>query len=117
MIGKKIMYWLPRLLCIAAIIFVTVLGLAIVWNGDNAWDKAGVLLPAILMGAVLVYAWKHERAGGIIFTVLGALFTVLVILKYYFCYAPLCQTLGIALAVPFPFLIVGILFLIQPKQK
>lgn len=66
---KRILYWLPRILGILAILFMMMFSLDCFENGGT--DALLCLLmhniPALIIVAVLVISWKWELIGGILF--------------------------------------------------
>jgi len=82
---STIVYWLPRILTLAAIGFISIFAL-------DAFDSKltltqqilGFLLhmvPSFLLLAILIYAWKHEKTGGLILMLIGIGFAPLIFLK------------------------------------
>jgi hypothetical protein len=69
----KIMYWIPRVLAIIAIIFMLMFSLDMIGENIPLGRKIlGLLvhnIPAFLLIVILVIAWKRELIGGIIFIV------------------------------------------------
>ena len=66
---KKLLYWLPRLLAIVAILFMMMFSMDCFEMGGT--DALICLLmhniPAFIIIGVLVVAWKWELIGGILF--------------------------------------------------
>jgi hypothetical protein len=114
-------HWIPRVLCILAILFVSIFAL-------DAFDPAlgmnqqilGFLIhmiPSFVLLLFLTIAWKHERAGGIIFTASGVVLSPLVFNHNYNMNHSIGLSLVIILMITFPFVVVGILFLISYTLK
>jgi len=108
---QKIFFWTPRILCIIAILFMMVFSLD-VFDGKTPLYKEmlGFLIhniPAMVLAAVLLVAWKHEFIGGIIFI---GLFVVMSILFRSFMGNPA------SLIVIAPFLLIGILFILHSRM-
>ena len=68
-------HWIPRLLCIAAILFVSMFALDSFAPGLTIWEQIRGLLihliPSYILLAALLLAWKWEKLGGIVFMVIG----------------------------------------------
>ena len=67
----KILYWFPRVLAILAILFMLVFSIDC-FDGTSAIKEKLICfgmhnIPALIITAVLVIAWKWELIGGILF--------------------------------------------------
>lgn len=103
---KKFFYWLPRILAIFALLFMFIFSL-------DCFDEGSVKdificfvmhnIPALIIAAVLIIAWKWELVGGILFV---AAFIAAGIFFKSFAGNPA------SLVVISPFLLVGILFIV-----
>jgi hypothetical protein len=118
----KIIYWLPRVICILAILFVGMFALDAFAPGLTIWQQIGGflihLIPCYILIILLVVAWKWEYIGGIIYTIAGLGFCISVfLLNYNRNQFSVAQSLVNALLVAFPFVIVGILFIYSHKKK
>lgn len=76
-IGKRLatyIYWTPRISGILIVLFVSLFSLDVFSAGGNIWDMLGGFvihsIPSIVMGLVLILAWKRDWIGFIVF--LGA---------------------------------------------
>jgi hypothetical protein len=69
------------------------------------------IIPAFVLMLVLFIAWKWERAGGIILTILGIVLSVLVFNLNFRRNHSVLASLVIVLIVCIPSLVAGILFL------
>ncbi len=112
---SDIIFWLPRLLTIAAIGFVSIFAL-------DAFDPKlsfmqqilGFLLhmvPSFLLLAILIYAWRHEKIGGLMLMLIGIGFAPLIFYKNYQHNGDIAMSLSIIALVCFPFILAGLLFL------
>jgi hypothetical protein len=106
--SAKILYWLPRILTILAILFMTMFSFdAFDGNESFATKMLGFLMhniPVLILLVILVIAWKWEVAGGILFilaSISGTLF-----------YHSFLGNPG-SLIVIAPFLLTGILFILH----
>jgi hypothetical protein len=118
----KVFYWLPRILCILAILFVSMFALDSFSPELTIWQQIGGflihLIPSYILLALLLVAWKWEYIGGIIYTIVGLAFCVAVfLLNFNRNHFTLPQSLFNAFMVAFPFVIVGILFIISHNKR
>ena len=78
--SRKLIYWMPRILAIIFILFISALALDVFAESYSAAEVVVALLihliPSYLLIAILIVAWKHEKIGGISFIVLGALYVM-----------------------------------------
>lgn len=117
----KLFHWLPRILCILAIVFVSLFAL------DAFNDKLPILeqikdfiihlVPSFVLIILLIIAWKWEKIGGIIFLVLGLGFSPFLFMKNYKMNQSIAMSSVVILIICVPFIIVGILFLISYYKK
>ena len=117
-----VFHWLPRIICILAILFVSMFALDAFAPGLTIWQQLGAffihLIPSYILIALLIIAWKWEYVGGILFTILGLAFCISVFfLNYHRNQFTIMQSFGIALMIAFPFVIVGILFIVSQNKK
>lgn len=117
----KLFHWLPRFICILAILFISMFALDS-FEGDNSiWEKIEAfaihLIPTYILTVFLLIAWKWERIGGIIFIVVGLGFIPFIATHNYAMNQSIWQTLLIILAINIPFIIVGMLFLVSHYLK
>lgn len=70
-----VFHWLPRIICILAILFVSMFAADAFEPGLTIWQQLGAfvmhLIPSFILIAFLVLAWKWELVGGIVFLVIG----------------------------------------------
>lgn len=117
----KIIYWTPRLLGIAAILFISVFALDAFGHDKSIWaelvDFAIHLIPSIFLLIILLIAWRKELVGGIIFTAIGVLMTPVVYLNNFKQNQSVEMSLGIIGAITIPFVLIGILFILSHFKK
>jgi len=118
----RVFHWLPRILCILAILFVSMFALDAFAPELTFWQQIGGfllhLIPSFIMIALLTVAWKWEYIGGIIFTILGFGFSVAIfLLNYNRNHFSALQSLVNTLIVAIPFVLVGILFIASHNKK
>ena len=68
---KKFIYWLPRILSILFILFISVFALDVF--GEPKWFLALLmhLIPSFILIILTIIAWKNEKLGGSIFIIIG----------------------------------------------
>lgn len=119
--STKILHWLPRILCILAILFVSLFAADAFESGLTVWQQLlGFiihLIPSFILLAVLIIAWKWEYVGGIIFTIIGLGLSPLVFIHNHDMNNSIWMSLLIVLTITFPFVIVGVLFIISHFHK
>jgi len=111
----KVFYWLPRVICILAILFVSLFAADAFTPELTLWQQLGAfivhLIPSFILLALLIVAWKWEYIGGIIFMIIGLGFSPIVFMHNYKMNHSIWMSLGIILSITIPFVIVGILFI------
>jgi hypothetical protein len=117
----KVLHWLPRVMCILAILFVSMFALDAFSPNLTIWQQIGAfiihLVPSFMLLIVLLIAWKWEFVGGIIFIVMGLGLSPFVFFHNYKINHSIWMSLGIISVITIPFVIVGILFLISHFLK
>ena len=118
----SLFHWLPRIICILAILFVSMFALDAFAPGLSIWQQIGAflihLIPSYVLLALLIVAWKWEYIGGIIITIIGiGLSPFVFFLNFNRNHLTASQSLGIILMVTFPFIVVGILFIVSHYKK
>ena len=117
----KTWYWLPRILCMFAIAFVSLFALDAFSSELSFWQQIGAflmhLIPSFILLALLILAWKKELIGGIIFMLIGLGLSPVVFSHNYRMNHSIFMSLGIILTITIPFAIVGLLFLISHFKR
>lgn len=117
----KVIHWLPRIICLLAILFVSLFALDSFEQGKTIWqqmeDFVMNLIPSIVLLVFLFVAWKWELIGGIIFIITGLVSSVLVYTMNYNRLHSVGKSLAIVAMITIPFIVVGILFLISYLLK
>jgi len=111
-------YWMPRILCILAILFVSMFSLDAFAPGLTIWQQLGDffmhLIPSFVLFAVLIVAWKWELFGGIVFTIVGlGLSPFIFLLNHNRNHFSVGASMGVVMMITFPFVVVGVLFIIS----
>ena len=117
----KLFHWTPRIICILAILFVSLFALDAFEPGLTLWQQIGAflihLIPSFILLAILVVAWKWENIGGIIFIIIGLALSPFVFNMNFKMTHSIWMSLGIILMITIPFVVVGILFLMSYNRK
>ncbi|MCD4731600.1 MAG: hypothetical protein K8R74_13430 [Bacteroidales bacterium] len=119
--SNRIIHWVPRVLCILAILFISMFALDSFTPGLTIWQQLGAffihLIPSFILVALLIVAWKWEYIGGIIFIVIGLGFSLVIFIHNHNMNHSVWMSLGIILAITVPFVIVGVLFIVSHFKK
>ena len=114
--------WTARILCILAILFISLFALDS-FSSDRTFLQNTTaflmhLIPSFVLLASLIIAWKWEKVGGIILTIIGIAFSLFI---FFFNYKrnhfPIMTCLLQTLAVAIPFVLAGTLFIISHYRK
>ncbi len=116
-----ILFWLPRIICILAILFVSLFALDAFQPNLSIWQQIGAFLmhltPSFILTALLIIAWKWELIGGIMFTIIGLGLSPVVFTHNYNMNHSIQMSFGIIAAITVPFIVVGILFIMSYSYK
>jgi hypothetical protein len=78
---KRVVFWLPRILCLLFAAFISLFALDVFGEGYGFWGTIVALLmhlvPTGLILIALVIAWRWEWIGAILFAALGVLYLVM----------------------------------------
>lgn len=100
----NLLHWTPRIIAIAAILFISMFALDVFEPGAPWPDIATALfmhlLPSFVLIAILAVAWRNEGIGGVLFLIAG--------LSPFFL---LANPNRINLMIGGPFLLAGAMFL------
>lgn len=109
---EKIIYWLPRIIMAVLICFFVLFSLDVFSMEGTFLEKiVGFLMhniPTFILILLLAFAWKKERIGGILFIILGIVFTF-----YFNTY----QRIDTFLLISFPPILAGALFILNGYKK
>jgi hypothetical protein len=118
--SSVILHWVPRILVILTIFIIGLFALDSFAPGNTFWHNLGYflmnLIPSFILVLVLIIAWKWERVGGLILTILGIVFSVIVFNLNFRRNHSVLASLVIILIICIPSLIAGILFLISSRN-
>lgn len=108
----RYLYWIPRLLGVAMILFLAIFSLDVFTSGKSFGYYAVALfmhlIPNFILAILLAYAWKYEKIGGVIFILLAFIFTIL--FKTYIFYLNF-------FLISFPIFLIGGLFILNSYLK
>lgn len=117
----KIIHWLPRIICILAILFVSMFALDSFDPALSVWKQILALLihliPSFVLACFLILAWKWELIGGIAFILIGLGFTPFIYLHNYAMNHSVWMSISVVLMINFPFVVVGSLFMVSHFLK
>ena len=78
---KRLLFWTPRILCIAFAVFVSLFALDVFGEGYKFFETVLLflihLIPTGILLIALVVSWRCEWIGAIAFTALGVLYIVM----------------------------------------
>jgi len=113
----QIIHWIPRVLCILAILFLSMFALDAFDPKLTIWQQIGDfmihMIPSFILVLVLVVAWKWELAGGIIFMIICIGFSPFLFIHNYHMNHSVWWSLLVILMLAFPFFLVGGLFILN----
>jgi hypothetical protein len=108
----KVLYWSPRILAILSVLFMMMFSADCFGDGNPIGKQLSCFLmhniPVFILTMVLIISWKWEMVGGI-------LFILLTIAACYF-FRVFSGNMG-ALIVLTPFLLTGILFILDDVYR
>jgi hypothetical protein len=117
----KIAHWAPRILCILAILLVSMFALDAFQPGFPIGKQLLAFLihmiPSLILTAALIVAWKREKAGGIILIAIGLALGIYIFRGNYKRLGDMWKSLSVVMALAFPFFLSGILFLTSDYLK
>lgn len=119
--SSRLLHWLPRALCILAILFVSLFAADAFAPGLTIGQQLGAffihLIPSFVLLALLVVAWRWELVGGIALTATGLALSPFVFALNYHRTHSIGVSLGIILVITIPFAVVGVLFIVSHRMK
>lgn len=117
----KILHWTPRIICILAILFISLFALDSFESDRTVWQQIGDflmhLIPSYGLIIFLIVAWKWEFIGGIIFILIGLGFSPFIFMHNYKMNHSVDFSLQTVFIITMPFVIVGILFIVSHFKK
>jgi hypothetical protein len=117
----KIIHWLPRVIVILSILFVSMFAFDSFSSDNSIWQQLLEflihLIPSYILLIALLIAWKFELTGGIIFILISLVFAPFIYLHNYNMNHSVCISLGVISMINFPFLLAGIFFIYEHYYK
>ncbi len=117
----KVFNWLPRIICILAILFVSVFALDAFSPELTIWQQFGAfiihLIPSFILLSFLIVAWKWEYIVGMIFIIIGLGLSPFVFMRNYKMNDSIWTSFGIILSITIPFVIVVFIVSYFLKKK
>jgi hypothetical protein len=118
---NRLIFWLPRLICMAAIIFMSLFALDAFQPGKTIWqqifDFLKHMIPSFILLGLLVLAWKRELIGGILFIIAGIYQGAWIINFHLGMEFSRSTTVATVLSMALPFIIAGALFIIGARRR
>jgi len=118
---EKVILWLPRLLCIGAILFVSMFALDAFEPGmpfgQQILNFIMHLIPSFVLLLLLWIAWEKPYLGGILFAVAGIVMSPFVYTLNYNRTHSIWISSSIILMITVPFIVIGILFIMSHFQN
>jgi hypothetical protein len=119
--SAKLIHWTPRILCILAILFISMFAMDSFDPKLTFWQQIGGflihLIPSFILVVFLFVAWKWELAGGIIFMAIGFGLSPFIYTMNYHMNHSVFMSLGIILMINFPLILTGGLFILSHFMK
>lgn len=119
--GIKVLHWTPRIICILAILFISMFTLDSFNPGVTVWQQIVAflihLIPSFILIALLIVAWKWELVGGLIYTLIGLGFSPFIFIHNYQIHHSVVMSISIVLLINVPFILVGVLFILSHFKK
>jgi hypothetical protein len=105
---KRVLFWMPRVLCLLFAGFISLFALDVFGAGYGFWGTIGALLihliPTGIILIALAVAWRWEWIGAILFVALGAWYVIMAWGKFPW---------GTYLLIAGPAVLIGALFLVN----
>jgi hypothetical protein len=115
------MQWTPRILCILAILFVSMFALDSFDPRFTPWQQIQAflihLIPTYILILFLVVSWKWELIGGLMLIILALGFTPFIYTHNYQMNHSVLMSFSIVLMINFPFILTGGLFVLSHFLK
>ncbi|MCD4695568.1 MAG: hypothetical protein K8S16_04935 [Bacteroidales bacterium] len=119
--STRVFHWLPRIICMLAILFISLFAADSFRPGLTIWQQLGAffihLIPSYILLALLIIAWKWEYVGGIIFIIISLGLSPIVFMHNYKVNQSVWMSIFIITIITVPFGIVGVLFIISHFKK
>ncbi len=117
---NKLIHWLPRIITILAICFVSLFAL------DSFDDRLSIgeqiqaflihTIPSMVLIVLLVIAWRYKLTGGIIITIAGIIMGIWIFDMNLHRTQNMMIALTIVASIALPFILSGILFILDHRN-
>jgi len=119
--SRGVLFWSPRVLCIVAILFISLFALDAFNSNETIWRQTGDfvihLIPTFILLGLLIIGWKWELTGSVLFVIAGLLLSVLIFYHNYVVnHFTIRQCIEAVLLLGVPFVLVGLLFYFHYKK-
>lgn len=108
---KGWLYWMPRILAILYVLFLSVFALDVFGEYETWWETSVALfmhlIPSFVLVGLIFVAWRWKWVGGALLLILGIVFTIF--FKTY-------RDLIVFLLISGPLFLIGVLFLVGRKK-
>jgi len=120
-ISTRVLYWLPRIICIIGILFISMFSIDTLNSELTIWQQilslSMHLIPSFVLIFLLLLSWKRELIGGIIFMIIGLGFSPIIFIHNFKMNESIWLSLGIISVITIPFAIVGMLFIVSHYRR
>ncbi|MFC2114420.1 hypothetical protein ACFLRI_03635 [Bacteroidota bacterium] len=117
----KLLHWVPRILVILAILFLSMFALDSFEEGKSFWQQIAAflihLIPSFVLIAFLVIAWQWEFLGGILLIITGFGLMIFFFGRGNNINIEFWKRLGTMMILFFPFALSGGLFILSHFLK
>ena len=114
---QTLLHWIPRIICILAIPFISLFALDAFEGEQSFWLKLGGflihLIPSYVMIILTFVAWKRELIGGLLLIVVSFLAGYWIGAHNFAMNHSVMTTTWIVLTLAGPFLLAGVLFIVS----
>jgi len=118
---SKFFHWLPRVICIISILFISLFAADSFTPELTFWQQVGDflihLIPSFVMLGILIIAWKRDLFGSIAFGLVGLVMIPIIYGINYKMNHSVWSSLGVVCAIALPFFIIGVLFFVSYSKK
>ncbi len=116
-VSKRFLYWVPRILSIAFILFISIFALDVFSENLGFWQTVQALalhlIPSFVLLAALVLAWRWEWIGAMAFAAAGILYIGWVVRRSS---VPVATRLEWVAFIAVPAFVLAALFLIDWRE-
>lgn len=115
---NKIILWLPRILSIVFVCFLTLFSLDVFGTGLNWWQTIGAFLihsiPSIILAVIVYLSWKRPQIGGVAFILAGLAYIILTLTSKGL---PWYLALSWSTTIAGPAILTGVFYLLSWRRK